>query len=155
MEEGTVQGVQRCLAVDSSSWVSIFQPSVVDNKIDSTIRALYGVTEAVLPVEGEQGVPFHMGKPSFSHTFLVCTLPTKASGILGMEFLEPRHAILDLKNCILTLSTTVKQGHKVLATESAKRRTAMDRSATLSFLRRPVIMPMLLLRVWQNVKCNH
>jgi hypothetical protein len=101
-----MQGMQRVLIVDSGSSVSILQPGVVCKNIQSTIRAPYGVTGDILPVTGEQQVSFRMGNVSLSHTFLVCTLPTNISGILGMDFLEPIHAVLNMTYYILNKSLT-------------------------------------------------
>jgi hypothetical protein len=91
--------------VDSGSSVSILQVGVVSNQIQSTIRAPCGATVDVLPVRGEQQVSFHVGDASFSHSFLVCTLQTDASGVTGMDFLKPRHAILNLAGHRLTTYT--------------------------------------------------
>jgi hypothetical protein len=62
------------------------------------------VLQGIMPVTEEQQVSFRMGNASLSNTFLVCTLSTSASGILGMDLLEPRHAILNMKSKSLTFS---------------------------------------------------
>jgi hypothetical protein len=46
-----------------------------------------GVTEQTLNIRGRQSVNFELGGSKFSHTFLVCTLPTDAVGLLGTDFL--------------------------------------------------------------------
>jgi hypothetical protein len=54
------------------------------------------VTGDSLDTVGEQQVLFKMGNVNFNHSFLVCKLPTSADGIIGLNFLTPRHARLDL-----------------------------------------------------------
>jgi hypothetical protein len=63
----------------------------------------FGVTGDNLAVKGEQNVTFQIGKATFKHTFLVSRLPTMAAGILGVNFLTPRHAVLDLGGGTMTL----------------------------------------------------
>jgi hypothetical protein len=99
-----MQGMQRLLIVDSESSVSILKPGEVCNSIQSTTRAPYDVTGDILPVTGEQQVSFRMCNVSLSHTFVVCTLPINTSEILGMNFLEPVHAVLNMKSKSLTFS---------------------------------------------------
>ena len=50
---------------------------------------------------GEQQVSFEMGRVTFSHSCLVCKFPTSADGIIGLNFLTPRQARLDLGSLYL------------------------------------------------------
>jgi hypothetical protein len=63
----------------------------------------FGVTGGNLVVQGEKSVSFEMCVFQFEHRFLVSQLPTTAVGILGVNFLTPRQAVLDLGDCKLTL----------------------------------------------------
>ena len=45
---------------------------------------------------GVQEVEFYLNGKKFRHQFCVCTLPTKADGIVGMDFLSERKAVLNL-----------------------------------------------------------
>ena len=48
----------------------------------------YGVTGETLDVKGRQAVSFVLGGREFNHQFVVCSLPTDAEGLLGMDFLK-------------------------------------------------------------------
>jgi len=48
----------------------------------------YGVTGEALDIRGQQLVSFVLGWRKFSHTFLVCLLPTDTNGLFGTDFLE-------------------------------------------------------------------
>lgn len=98
-----IQGVKRTLILDSGSCCSILQPGVVDEPIGCTDFAPFGVTGKKLEVQGEQTIKFLMGNVTFSHNFVVCKLPTNAAGILGINFLLPRRANLNLEDQTLTL----------------------------------------------------
>ena len=91
-----IGGAERILTVDSGSSCSLLQPEVVEVPLESTTFEPFGVTEDSLDIVGEQQVLFQMGKVTFNHLFLVCKLPTSADGIIGLNFLTPRHARLDL-----------------------------------------------------------
>jgi len=43
----------------------------------------YGVTREANDVKGQQLVSFVLGGRKFSHTFLVCPLPTETDGLFG------------------------------------------------------------------------
>jgi hypothetical protein len=45
------------------------------------------VTGDALDVRGEQRVAFWINNVTYEHQFLMCSLPTTAAGILGMDFL--------------------------------------------------------------------
>ena len=57
----------------------------------------YGVTGEVLDVMGRQSLSFVLGGQEFHHSFLVCSLPTEAAGILGTDFLVKSGALIDLE----------------------------------------------------------
>jgi len=57
----------------------------------------YGVTGEVLDVKGRQSLSFELGGKEFHHSFLVCSLPTEAAGILDTDFLTESGAIIDLE----------------------------------------------------------
>jgi hypothetical protein len=52
-------------------------------------------------------VSFQIGKVTFKHTILASRLPTMAAGNLGVNFLTPRRAVLDLGGSTMTLCQRV------------------------------------------------
>ena len=72
------------------------QPGVPELTLESNTFEHFGVTGDSLDIVGEQQVIFQMRRVTFSHSFLVCKLPTSADGIIGLNFLTPRQARLDL-----------------------------------------------------------
>jgi hypothetical protein len=53
-------------------------------------------SERELEIEGTQEVKFKPHNWRFGHQFCVCTLPTEANGILGMDFLPKRNVEVNL-----------------------------------------------------------
>jgi hypothetical protein len=80
-------GVRRSLILDTGSNVSILQPGVSNGDTNITTAKPYGVTGEALDIRG-QFVTFKLSGREFSHTFLVCSLPTEAARLLGMDFLR-------------------------------------------------------------------
>jgi hypothetical protein len=76
---------------------------VADELIVCTDFAPFGVKGKNLEVQGEQIIKFLMVNVTFSHNFVVCKLPSKAAGILGINILLPRRAELNLENQTSTL----------------------------------------------------
>jgi hypothetical protein len=99
-----IQGAERILIVDSESSWSLPQPGVADVPFESTTFEPFGVTGDSLNVAWKQEGPFRMGRVTFRHSFLVCKLPTSADGILGLNFLTPRRARVDLGNFSLEVA---------------------------------------------------
>ena len=56
--------------------------------VSETAMKPYGVTGEALDIKGQQLVSFVLGGRKFSHTFLVCPLPTDKDGLFGTDFLE-------------------------------------------------------------------
>jgi hypothetical protein len=117
--QARIQGVVRNLIVDSGSCCSILQPGVADDPIGCTNRSPYGVTGDTLRVNGEQTISFEIDEVPYRHTFLVCSLPTNAAGILGTDFLKSKHAILNLEKFTLTLEGG--KGSQTVATTQQNR----------------------------------
>ena len=82
-----IEGKLKRLIIDTGSNVSILQPGVSRRDIRITGMKPYGVTEA-LDIKGQQLVSFVLGGRKFSHTCLVCPLPTETDGLFGTDFLE-------------------------------------------------------------------
>jgi len=91
-----IQGAERIFIVDSGPSCRLLQPGIAEVPLTSTTFEPFGVTGGSLDIVGEQQVSFQMGGVTFSHSFLVCKLPTSADGIIGLNFLTPRKARLDL-----------------------------------------------------------
>jgi hypothetical protein len=97
------------MVLDSGSCCSIIQPGIADYPLINTGTTPYGVTDELLDVKGAQVVNFQLGKVTYSHTFLNCSLPTNAAGIIGIDFLESTQAILNFENSTLHLNRRVNQ----------------------------------------------
>jgi hypothetical protein len=91
-----IQGAERIFIVDSEFSCSFLQPGVAEVPLESTAFEPFGTTGDSLDIVGEQQVLFQMDRVKFNHSFLVCKLPTSADGIIGLNFLTPRQARLDL-----------------------------------------------------------
>jgi hypothetical protein len=111
MDHGTptiqvrIQRVLRTIIIDSGSCCSILQPGTTDSSLHNTDRGPFGVTGDLLEVMGEQNITFFLDNVQYHHTFIVCELPTNASGILGIDFLKARKAKIDFETCTLNLNT--------------------------------------------------
>ena len=55
----------------------------------------YEVTGEVLDINGQQTVSFVVDGREITHTFLVCSLPSDAAGLLGIDFLNGAGARID------------------------------------------------------------
>jgi hypothetical protein len=64
-----------------------------------------GITGNALPLVGEQIVEFTLGNRLFRQKFGVCTLPTEADGLLGLNFLSTHGIRLDLASNKLEVQT--------------------------------------------------
>ena len=58
---------------------------------------LYSVTGEVLDIKGLQSVTFTLNGREFTHTFLVCALPTDEADLLGTDFLEKAGTVIDFE----------------------------------------------------------
>jgi len=74
------------LIIDTGSKVSILQPGVSRRDVRVTVMKPYGVTGEALDIKGQQLVSFVLGRRKFTHTFLVCPLPTDKDGLFGTDF---------------------------------------------------------------------
>jgi hypothetical protein len=92
-----IEGVVRDLIVDTGSNISILQPGILKSEFKFTDSRLYGVTGETLDVKGRQTVSFVLGGRKFNHQFLVCSLPTEAAGLIGMDFLKESGAIVNFE----------------------------------------------------------
>jgi len=94
LEHGTpsisvrIEGEVRVLIIDTGSNISILQRGVSKREVRHTDMRPYGVTGETLDVKGRQAVSFVLGGREFNHQFVVCSLPTDAEGLLGMDFLK-------------------------------------------------------------------
>jgi len=78
----------KLLIIDTGSNVSILQPGVSRRDVRVTAMKPYGVSGEALDIKGQQLVSFVLGGRKFSHTFLVCLLPTDKDGLFATDFLE-------------------------------------------------------------------
>ena len=82
--------------MDSGSNVSLIQPGIYRSEVRPSSTTSFGVTGDELDILGEQDVQFSVNNWNCGHTFCVCSLPTEADGILGMDFLSETNASLDI-----------------------------------------------------------
>jgi hypothetical protein len=71
------------------------QPGISGSVVQVTHIQPYGVTGEVLSIKGQQTVSFVVDGREFNHTFLVCSLPTDAAGLLGTDFLNKAGVSID------------------------------------------------------------
>jgi hypothetical protein len=94
LEHGTptvaadIEGMSRSLILDTGSNISIMQPCISRSNVQVTAMEPYGVTGNVLDVRGQQTVTVRLNGREYTHPFLVCSLPTKAAGLLGTDLLD-------------------------------------------------------------------
>jgi hypothetical protein len=96
-------GAARTFIVDTGSSVSFIQPGVSSSGTSDANVSPIGVTGANLGIEGEQEVEFSFRDWIFRHTFYVCSLPTDADGLVGMNLLMKMNARLDIENLIFEI----------------------------------------------------
>jgi hypothetical protein len=114
MEQGSpsitleIEGRARQLVIDTGSTVSILQPSVSSRVMMETPLKPFGVTGDALKIIGQQRVSFVLKGREFEHTFVVCPLPTRVAGILGMDFLESAKAEINLGCRVMALPATTE-----------------------------------------------
>ena len=92
----TILGIPRAFIVDTGSSISLIQPGVCSKEVRPTNLSPFGVTGNELQIMGVQEVEFYLNGKKFRHQFCVCALPTKADGIVGMDFLSERNVDLNL-----------------------------------------------------------
>jgi len=78
--------MSRSLILKTGSNISIMQPGISKSNVQVTTLKSYGVTGDVLNIRGEQFVTFLLNKSKFTNS-LICSLPTKAAGLLGTDFM--------------------------------------------------------------------
>ena len=117
LEHGTpfiwvdIEGVRRSLILDTGSNISILQPGVSKSDISVTTVKPYGVTGEALEIRGQQSVTVKFSGREFSHNFFVCSLPTEAAGLLGMDFLRGSGAKIDFERCNMSLTDVGRMPH--------------------------------------------
>jgi hypothetical protein len=74
----------------------LIQPGGYPSEVKPTNLSPFGGTGKELEIKGVQEVLFHLGGKTFNHQFCVCSLPTEADGILGVNFLAGKKADLNL-----------------------------------------------------------
>jgi hypothetical protein len=83
--EVEIAGTRREFVLDTGSGISLIQPGVYSAEVTPTNISPFGVTGKQLEIKGVQEVLFHLGGKTFSHQFCVCSLPTEADGIFGVD----------------------------------------------------------------------
>jgi len=120
LEQGTpaitaeIEGVQRDLILDTGSNISILQPGVSLTDMRCTSVKPYGVTGETLEIGGQQTVSFVFNEHEFKHTFYVCSLPTKAAGLIGMDFMVKAGAKIDFEKGKISLAV-ISRGSKLVS----------------------------------------
>ena len=103
--------IHRVFVLDTCSGISLIQPGVYSSEVKPTNLSPFRVTGKELEIQGIQEVTFHLNGRKFSHQFCVCSLPTDADGIIGMDFLAEKNADLNLEKSQLRLLTAAKFKH--------------------------------------------
>jgi hypothetical protein len=98
-----IHGASKEFIVDSGSAISLIKPGIGPSKVRSSSMTSFGVMGDKIDITGEQDVQFCLENWNYWHTFCVCSLPTEADGILGMDFLSEMGASLDIGRQMLKL----------------------------------------------------
>ena len=94
LEHGTptisaeIENMLRSLILDTASNVSIMQRGISRSNVQVTTLEPCGVTRDVRDIRGQQSVTFLLNGIEFTHSFFACSLPTKAGGLLGTDFID-------------------------------------------------------------------
>ena len=99
-----IEGVSKSLILDTGSNTSKLEPGISKSDIRVTTERLYGVTGETLDIKGRQCVSFEVNGHEFNHTFLGCSLPPNAAGLLGMDFIHGSGAMIDCQCCKMSLA---------------------------------------------------
>jgi len=103
LEQGTptvsveIEGLSRSLIIDTGSNVSLLQLAVSSRGVRITQTKSHCVTGEALDVKGLWTATFLLNRREYTNTFLVCSLPTEAAGLLGTDFLEKLGAVIDFE----------------------------------------------------------
>jgi hypothetical protein len=100
-----IEGITRSLILLDTGSVSILKPGISSSDVRVTDARPFGVTVEVLHIKGRQTVSFRYNGREFRHTFLVCSLPTEAAGILGTDFMTQAGAMINFDCCQLMLNS--------------------------------------------------
>ena len=104
-----MEGVSRCLILDTGSNVSILQPGVSSCDVRVTAQKPHGVTGDLLDIKVLQSASFSLNGREYTHAFLVCSLPTEAAGLLGTDFfLEKTGAVIDFECATMSFADVGK-----------------------------------------------
>ena len=89
--------MSRSLVIDTGSNISILQPGISKGNVSVTPLEPYDVTGDVLDIRGKQIVTVVLNGSEFTHSFLLCSLPTAAAGLVGTDFMNRLGAIIDFE----------------------------------------------------------
>ena len=98
-----IRGVNTEFIVDSGSDMSLIKPGICHGQVRPSRTTSFGVTGDELGIKGEQDVQFCIANWKYRHTFRVCSLPTNADRIIGIDFLAETSASLDIGQRVLRL----------------------------------------------------
>jgi hypothetical protein len=102
---------EKSFIIDTGSNVSLVQPGVSNNKMKAASVTPFRETGDDLEITGIQEIEFRCNSYNYCHQFYVCSLPTDADGIIGMDFLSMVKAKLDLERYELLILKYVKINH--------------------------------------------
>jgi hypothetical protein len=106
-----IEGKVRKFIVDTESSLCLIQPDISRVAIQATETAAMGITGNALSLVGEQIVEFTLDNRLFRQKFGVCTLPTEADGLLGLNFLSTHGVRLDLASNKLEVQSEALAKH--------------------------------------------
>ena len=125
MEQGTptvtaeIEAVRRDLILDTGSNISILQPGVSRSDARCTSIKPYGVTGETLEIRGQQTVSLKLDGQEFKHPFYVCSLPTNADGLIGLDFMKKTGANLDIGKGKISLAG-ISKGQKLVRSSPSR-----------------------------------
>ena len=98
--------MSRSLILDTGSDISILQPGISKSNVSVTSLEPYEVTGDALDIRGQQTVNVVLNVREFTHSFLVCSLPTAAAGLIGTDFMNQLGTVIDFECGKMTLTST-------------------------------------------------
>jgi hypothetical protein len=131
-----IAGTQREFVLDTGSGISLIQPGVYSSEVKPTNLSPFGVTGKELEIKEVQDVLLHLGGKKFSHQFCVCSLPTEADGIIGMDFLAGKKADVNLEKSQLRLLSGTERSNGFESQRTQQTKGKASHGDLTVFLRR-------------------
>jgi hypothetical protein len=136
--DAEIAATRREFVLDTGTGISLIQHGIYSTEVKPTNVSPFGVTGKELEIKGVQDVLFYLGGQKFSHQFCVCSLPTEAGGILGVDCLAGEKSDLNLEKSQLRLLSGTERSHGFESQTTRQVKGKTSRGVFTVFLRRNV-----------------